>query len=404
MKKTLTFIAAFLMSAVMASAENSFTGHQVAEATESNISDAATDQAFLQNKKALFDAPDPEADKNIKFWAQAVASRVKVMAYAQGGYTAKFQSEAGVKNSNTFDMKRVILMTGVDVTKDFYAFFMHDFKSGNMQEYYLEYRPLTEIKVRAGQFKKEFSMENPMSPTVLESIGPMSQGVFWLNGFDPLINNACGRDIGIMVYGDLFNNKLRYAFEVVNGGQINSTDKNTQKDVIGKLEYKPIPNLRFSLSGQLGHGYAVKNSVYNNTVKEGQTYRSDRWAFGVEYKTKKAGTNYNDKRCATFRSEILGGRDGGVHSYGAYLSTAIPVYKRLDVVGMVDFFNKNVEAGYQQTNLMAGIQYWMHTKCRIQLQYTHNLKSKNLRACEKAAKVADMGNAGQLQAQLQVAF
>lgn len=400
MKKTLTIIAAFLAMVTSAKAENVFTGLQTNESAEVNICDAATDQALLESKKPLLAKPDKDAKKNAAYWAQAVGSRVKVMAYAQGGYTAEFQHSGAV--TNTFDMKRVILMVGVDIAKNFYAFFMHDFKSGTMQEYYLEYRPFKAFNVRFGQSKKEFSMENPMSPTVLESIGPMSQGVFWLCGKDPLINNPCGRDIGLTFYGDFCKDKLRYVAQVVNGGQVNQLDKNNEKDIILKLEYKPIPNLRFSVSGQKGWGYSQitkeKPSPYNKSIEAGETYHSDRWAVGAEWKSKKQGSDYYKNRCASIRAEVLGGIDGKVNSVGGYISTAVPVYKQLDVVGMVDCFSRDTEHELVQTNLMAGVQYWIHKKCRLQAQYTFSALSEGMK------RIEGKDNYHAIQAQVQVAF
>ena len=192
--------------------------------------------------------PETKEEKDLKYWAEAVASRVKVTGYAQAGYTATMPEEG--PNTNTFDMKRVILMVGANITPEFYAFFMHDFKSKDMQEYYLEYRPSKAFNLRFGQSKIELSMENPMSPTVLESIGPMSQSVFWLCGADPLMGNPAGRDLGLMAYGDLFKGKLRYVLEVVNGGQTNTADRDNRKNVIGKLEFRPDPRFRASVSGQ----------------------------------------------------------------------------------------------------------------------------------------------------------
>lgn len=376
MKKTLSLIAALMMTA-MANAETS----------EMNISDASTDQAYLESKSALLAAPEAGDKKDAKYWAEAVGSRVKVTGYAQAGYMASFTEGNSSNNTNTFDMKRVILMVGVDITKDFYAFFMHDFKSGTMQEYYMEYRPSTAMKFRFGQSKKELSMENPMSPTVLESVGPMSQSVMALCGgvYDPTgksVYNGSGRDIGLTMYGDLFNNKLRYVVSVLNGNKINAVDDNTQKDIIAKLEYKFVPNFRVSLSGQKGY-----------TGTKGSVIRSDRYAFGAEWKSKKTGTDYNLNRCTTVRAEALGGRDGDVHSFGAYISAAIPVAKRLDVVSMVDYFNRNTDAKFKQTNVMGGVQYWIHKKCRLQAQYEYNFRSKEYGV-----------NTSNIRTQVQVAF
>ena len=390
MKRTLLVAMTFLSMATIVSAEESDT-----------FKDVNTDQAILEDRKPLLGAPAADSQRDFNYWAGAVGSRLKVTGYAQAGYNATLNEK--VNNTNSFEMRRVILMVGANITPNFFAFFMHDFKSGSMQEYYMEYRMNKAFNVRLGQSKKEFSMENPMSPTVLESIGPMSQGVFWLNGYDPLISNGSGRDMGLLIYGDVLGGRLRYAAEVLNGGQINTSDKNNQKNFVGKLEYKFLPNLRIGVSGEIGHGYSVAYSPYNpdlydNVAKQGQTYRQNRWAFSGEWKSEKTGTDYYKNRCASVRGEVLGGMDGNVHSFGGYVSAAIPVYKQLDVVAMVDNYNYNTKKNYLQTNLMAGLQVWLHTKCRLQLQYTYCALS--------SAHRADIGktNCSKIDAQVQVAF
>lgn len=385
MKKTFTIIAAIFMTALMAKAET-----QTTEMGSGN-----TDQAILEEHNTLVSAPAEPVEKDVKYWANTLASRLKVTGYAQAGYTATMPKNG--ENTNTFDMKRAILMVGAEITPKFYAFFMHEFKNNAMQEYYMEYRPCNAFKLRFGQSKIELSMENPMSPTVLESIGPMSQGVFWLCGADPLMDNACGRDLGLMAYGDLFNNKLRYVVEVLNGGQINKNDKNNQKNVIAKLEYKPVPNFRVSVSGQKGYGYALKQSVYNNTVNVGETYRQNRYSFGMEWKSKVTGTDYYKNRCTMVRTELISGKDGDCDSFGAYVSSAIPVYKGLDIVAMADYMNYNTDAKLKKTNLMAGVQYWIFKKCRLQAQYTYSIKSDAMKALQG-------DDVSTVQAQLQVAF
>lgn len=402
MKKCFLFVAAMYAATTIARAETEVTALQLNEEVAGEYVDVNTDQAFLEQHKP-FMAPPP-ADRphdEMGYWAQKVASRLKVTGYAQAGYNATFNE--GSNNTNSFEMRRVILMVGADIAPHFYAFFMHDFKSGGMQEYYMEYRANKAFNVRLGQSKREFTLENPMSPTVLESITPMAQSVFWLNGADPLMSNGSGRDMGLMFYGDVFKGRLRYVAEVLNGGQINTSDKNNQKNFIGKLEYKFLPNLRIGVSGELGHGYSVAYSAYNpdlydNVNKKGMTYRQNRWAFSGEWKSKKTGTDYFRHRCASVRAEVMGGMDGNVHSFGGYVSAAIPVYKQLDVVAMVDNFNYNTGKNYLQNNFMAGIQLWLHTKCRLQLQYSYNALS--------SAHRADLGksNCSKIDAQVQVAF
>ncbi len=385
MKKKLTLITAFLIAATIANAE-----------TETMVTESAnTDQSILEEHSTIISAPAETNDKDLQYWTNALVSRLKVTGYAQAGYTATLPKHE--ENTNTFDMKRVILMVGAEITPKFYAFFMHDFKSGDMQEYYMEYRQNKAFNLRFGQSKIELSMENPMSPSVLESIGPMSQGVFWLCGADPLMGNGSGRDMGLMAYGDLFNNKLRYVMEVVNGGQINTADKNNQKNIIAKLEYKPVSNFRVSVSGQKGYGSAVATSSYNNTVKLGETYRQDRYAVGMEWKSKTTGNDYHKNRCTMIRTELLGGKDGDCNSVAAYISSTIPVYKGLDIVAMADYMNYNTDAKLKKTNLMAGVQYWMFKKCRLQAQYTYSLRSDAMKSIEGNDRSI-------LQTQVQIAF
>ena len=362
---------------------------------EEEFKDVNTDQEILDDRKPIFEKPADDSNKDLKYWAEEVGSRLKVTGYAQGGYSATI--DEGSANRNTFDVKRVILMVGVDIAPKFYAFFMHDFKSGSMQEYYMEYRHSKAFNVRLGQSKREFTVENPLSPTILESIAPMTQGVVWLNGSDPLQSNGSGRDAGLMIYGKV--GKFGYFAELLNGAPINTADRNNQKDVVLKLEYYPVPNFKLSISGVKGYGHAENASPYNESVKKGDNYRKNRYAGGFDWKLKKTGTDYNANRCVTIRSEVMGGKDGQVCSFGAYASSSIPVYKRLDVVGILDYFNYNTDRGLKKTALTGGMQYWMAKKCRLQVQYTYNFCSKSMQDVEKLS-----GNYSQILAQVQVAF
>ena len=94
---------------------------------------------------------------------------------------------------------------------------------------------------------------------------------------------------------------------------------------------------------------------------------------------------------------MIGGKDGGCKSFGAYVSSAIPVYKGLDIVAMADYMNYNTDAGMKKTNLMAGVQYWIFKKCRLQAQYSYSVKSDAMKAVEG-------DNLSTVLTQLQVAF
>ncbi len=329
--------------------------------------------------------------RTLPSWVSTLTEKFELHGYAQAGYTWKHQD--GI-NSNTFDIKRVLFWAKANVTDRWSFLFMHDFSSV-VQEFYTDYRFTRgkEFCVRVGQFKNSFSMQNPLSPTKLDLIDCYSQSVVYLAGCgsDPLNGVQYGRDIGIMLYGDVFNNRLHYEFAVMNGSGINRKDNNNYKDVIGKLEYRINPNLRVVATGQLGKGHALDESKYCPNINKSENYTRNRWSVGAEWKDHAEGVDYWKNRTAQVQTEVLGGCDGNNNSIGAYATICVPVCKALDVIASTDYFNYNTDLGLGQFNFVAGIQHWFYKTCRVQLQYTGAFPEK--------------GNYyGYLQAQVQVAF
>ena len=236
-----------------------------------------------------------------------------------------------------------------------------------------------------------------MSPTQLELIDVYSQAVLYLagEGPDPLNGVNYGRDMGAMIYGDVLNDKLHYEFAVMNGGQINKQDKNNQKDLLGKLEVRPIQGLRVVASGYLGKGHAVGTAAWNPSVKEGDDYTRNRYSVGAEYKFGQyAPGKYKEARPVSLRAEWLGGKDGDVGSRGGYITGCVPLVEAVDIVGSAETFNRNTDIkGWDQTNLTIGLQYWFYKKCRIQAQYTRAICGSKL-----------PNDYNIIQAQMQVAF
>ena len=88
-----------------------------------------------------------------------------------------------------------------------------------------------------------YTIENPMSPCFVELINCYSQAVNYLagiNGSDPLYGSASGRDMGLLIYGDLFDSLMTYNLAIMNGQGINLKDKNNQKDIVGSLMVHPL--------------------------------------------------------------------------------------------------------------------------------------------------------------------
>ena len=335
----------------------------VAWAMFSSVAMAQQDTTAVQTEPTLLrkivgeKAPD---------WMKDVSDRIQLHGYAQGGYT---YTRKGGADANTFDIKRVLFWANAQITDRWSFLFMHDFSSV-VQEFYTDFR-ITKNKaltVRLGQFKNGLSLENPLSPTAMEAIDVYSEAVTFLTGCgsDPLYGVQYGRDLGLALFGETNNGKLRYELQLMNGQGINRKDANNRKDVIGRLEFRPVTGLNIVATGQIGRGHNVltdgKTSVYNPTIANGQDYKRNRWTVGADYKSK----------IFNVHGEYLEGWDGDAHSWGAYITGSVPLgTPKVEFVGSYDFFNFNTALGYDQHKAIAGIQYWFFKRCRAQVQYVY---------------------------------
>ena len=155
-------------------------------------------------------------------WMNELSSRITLNGYAQAGYAYTDQEGANPKSS--YNLKRTLLWAKARITDRWFFLFMHDFNSV-VQEFYTDYRVTKgkELTIRLGQFKNSFSMENPLSPVQLELVDVCSQAVTCYAGcYDPLYGLHYGRDLGLELYGDLFNQRppaLRIGYHERTGHQ-----------------------------------------------------------------------------------------------------------------------------------------------------------------------------------------
>lgn len=307
--------------------------------------------------------------------------RIHLMGYAQLGYTYNDANDA----DNEFDIKRIIFMAEGKITDKWTLFFMYNFNGGGtLLEMYTDYHILPGLSARLGQFKVPYTIEGPLSPTVVELIDCYSQATNYLAAVgphDPLRGSTTGRDLGFMLYGNLFKNFLTYNVGAINGQGINNKDKNSNKDFIGSLMINPTKWLSIGGSVVSGKGCVVGLSDANPDLAIGDNYSRSRWAVGAVLKTDKV----------SLRTEYLGGKDGNVKSEGYYATASASICPKLEVIASYDYLNKNKELGMKQTNYVAGLQYWFYPRCRIQAQYTYSDKK-------------DLGSSNMIQTQVQVRF
>ncbi len=304
---------------------------------------------------------------SLKDLVNTLGSRIKLSGYAQFGYTY----DPAEKVDNTFDIKRIIFMADGKITDRWKMYFMYDFKSSKTLEIYTEYKFFDALKVRLGQYKTPLTLENQLSPSAVELIDCYSLAASYMAGISPsddLYGSQGGRDQGLMIYGDFLPaeegyHRLGYKLAVMNGQGINIKDRNTQKDIIGSLSYKPCSEATLCATMEEGRGNAVATSVYNPDLKVGDNYRRARWSVGGEVKTS----------LADLRSEYMAGRDAAVRSEGFYATGNLHLTRVIDLVVSYDYLNRNKSWGdrAEQTNYVAGLLYWFYPRCRLQLIYTY---------------------------------
>lgn len=293
--------------------------------------------------------------------------RIAVHGFIQGGYT--FAEKNGVK-TNSFDMKRAIVWMDADITPRWSFRFMHDFSS-SVQEYFTDVRLTNDnmLNVRFGQFKNAFSIENGLAPFLAETIDLCAEGVTYLAGCgsDPLYGVSAGRDLGLAVFGETDDKFFRYEINVLNGTGINRKDRNNSKDVIGRLEFRPVNGLNIVATGQIGYGNAlVGPTVFNPLMVIGQDYRRNRYSIGANYRTDGLGIH----------SEFVSGYDRDVESLGAYITGFKTLCKTkngnaLDLVASYDYFDFNTSLDLDMHKAVLGLQYWFFKGCRLQMQYVY---------------------------------
>ena len=324
-------------------------------------------------------------DPNTQKIVNTLRQHIKLSGYLQTTYTLTPQE-------NTFELKRAIIMADGQITPHWRLYYMFDFKGAKTLEAYAEYKINDALTIRLGQYKNPFSIENQISPTLVEQIESYSlvSNYLVLGGGDPLYGSQTGRDQGLMIHGNLINrgtyHALTYKLALMNGQGINAKDRNQKKDLIATLAYKPIQQATLSASISEGRGNALAASPYNPTITPGTDYRRARWSAGAQIQT----------HIADLRTEYMAGRDASVRSQGYYLTANLHLTTQLDLIASYDHLQRNKDMGdaATETDYIGGLQYWFYPQCRLQLVYTyrHNPHDPN----------QEGGN--RLQAQIQVRF
>ena len=337
----------------------------------------------------------------------SVLSDIKFSGYVMSQYQYTGQDS---KESNSFNIRMVRMALDGRLMKDFYWKVQLQVNgntsdlgsSPRMVDAFAEWQKYEAFKIKAGQFKRPFTFENPMHPITQGFMG-YSQNVSKLAGFSDRTGEHAsnGRDIGVQIQGDLIKNAagrnlLHYQVGVFNGQGTNRKDVDQRKDVIGGIWVSPVKGLRIGAFGWTGSAArkgkwdvtdANHNVVKNEdgSVKTQSGVRSlskNRYAFSAEYAANDwtVRSEYIHSQGYGFTKSLTSGKEtdcnvnyaAGDQADGFYALMIAPVIsKKLYAKARYDLYRPRAEWGTSRTQYEIGANYWIGKSIMIGAEYAH---------------------------------
>ena len=255
---------------------------------------------------------------------------------------------------------------------------------------YTEWRKYPEFKVRAGQFKRAFTFENPTHP-ITQGWRGYADVINRLSGFGDRAGekSSGGRDIGVQISGDILPNAsgrklLHYQVGVYNGEGVNRSDKNNQKDIIGGLWVMPIKGVRIGAFGWKGShgdmvigynetGAAITGNVPLNRYCLSAEYDKDEYTFRTEYIHSQGwGTGVIGSNVINYN---LGDKADGWYVFGI-----VPLIKsKLHAKARYQTYRVSKEWSSSVNQVECGLNYFFTKNLELHLEYSH-VNDRNLAA------------------------
>lgn len=314
--------------------------------------------ASAQEKKAVLELPQ---------WVKDI----KLSGYGMVQYQG---SDKESDKNNSFNLRLARASAETRPHKDFYAKVQMQI-NGNTSEgssairlvdLFGEWQKYKFLMVKAGQFKRPFTFENPMHP-ITQGFMSYSQNVSKLAGFSDRTGEQAsnGRDIGLQLQGDLLPNAsgralLHYQVGVFNGQGINVKDVDNRKDVIGGLWVMPIKGFRIGAFGWTGsRGTKLDDGTVVSTPK-------NRYALSAEY----AQDDF------TFRTEYIHSQGYGANTAagdkadGLYALGIVPIIeKKMHVKARYDTYRDRKEWSTSKTFYEVGADYVFNKNLQLNIEY-----------------------------------
>ena len=326
-----------------------------------------------------------------------VLSDIKFSGYVMTQFQASDQED---KESNSFNIRMVRMALEGRLMQDLY-WKVQIQANGNtsdlgssprMVDAFAEWQKYDAFKIKAGQFKRPFSFENPMHPITQGFMG-YAQGISKLSGFSDRVGEHAsnGRDVGVQIQGDFLKNEagrnlVHYQIGVFNGQGTNQKDVDQRKDIIGGAWVMPIKGLRIGAFGWTG-SYARKGTWTevdaNGNVQTKSGVRSvskNRYAFSAEYAANDwtVRSEYIHSQGYGFEKSMSSGKEtdcsinyaAGDKADGFYALMIAPVVsKKLYAKARYDLYRPRAEWSTSKTNYEIGANYWIGKSIMIGAEY-----------------------------------
>ena len=330
-----------------------------------------------------------QAQQNLAQWI----NNVKLSGYGIIQYQASGKENA---KSNSFNLRLARVSLDGRILDDFYWKAQIQFNgntstlgsSPRVVDLFAEWQKYDYFKVKAGQFKRPFTFENPMHPVDQGFMG-YSQVISAIAGFSDRAGAQAsnGRDIGVQIQGDFLKNAngrnlLHYQVGVFNGQGTNMADVDQQKDIIGGVWMMPVKGMRLGAFGWRG-SYARKGSW---TTADGQAtsgvrslaqrryafsaeYVCNDWTFRSEY-AHSTGEAFNTRYQNASDAKNCALSGNGDKAQGVYAVVIAPIVKKkFHAKARYDMYQPSGDASKQKTQYEFGLDYNFTKNLQITGEY-----------------------------------
>jgi len=163
--------------------------------------------------------------------------KLKIYGYMHTRWTAGFKDES--LDANEFRVRRGRLLLKGNMARDLEFKTQLDFTASKpLLDYFVDYRPSTAFRLRAGQYKTPLSRQFLCSAAQKQFVDDViTTGEF-----------KEGRDIGLMAHGEFAEGKVEYQVGVFNGSGKNARQDNTDFMYVARLALNPLGRIKITES------------------------------------------------------------------------------------------------------------------------------------------------------------